>query len=256
MQPVPAGPSVRPAFAAAPDGTVLGRRRRIAAPHSCLGTDSGQGVGRVKLLLTGFEPFGGATENPSQELLGVFRDKVATVLLPNAIRRAPEVLAKAVRHERPDVVLHLGESRESKSIIVERGAVNLLDTNIPDNDGNSTHGEAVVEGAPDFLPATVPVAAIVRAIRAVGIPVRLRSHGGTHVSNQVFYGLLHSGKVPRVGYIHIPPIQHRSRGPGMPLWRLALAVATAIGTLRAQDTSARHAPTHGVQRSLRRRAAW
>jgi pyroglutamyl-peptidase len=185
----------------------------------------------MKLLVTGFEPFGGATENPSQELLGVLEGKVATLLLPNAIRRAPAILLRAVMRERPDTVLHLGESRESKDIIVERGAVNLLDTNIPDNDGNSAHDEAVVEGEPAFLGATVPVEKIERAIRAAGIPVRQRSNGGTHVSNQVFYRLLDSGKVPRVGYIHIPPIQHRPRGPGMPFWKLLLAVTTAIDVL-------------------------
>ena len=194
----------------------------------------------MKLLLTGFEPFGGATENPSQELLGVFRNMIseqtsgaqpiATVLLPNAIRRAPAVLLRAVLRERPDVVLLLGESRESKDIIVERGAVNVLDTNIPDNDGRSAHNEPVVKGGPEFLDATVPVGALERAIRSVGIPVRQRSHGGTHVSNQVFYRLLYSDKVPHVGYIHIPPIQHR-RGPGMPLWRLTLAVGRAIDVL-------------------------
>jgi len=185
----------------------------------------------MKLLLTGFEPFGGATENPSQELLGAFRGKVATVLLPNAIRRAPAVLFRAVKRERPDTVLHLGESRKAKQIIVERGAINVLDTNIPDNDGNSARKEPVVRGAPDALRSTLPIDRIERAIAAVGIPVRQRSHGGTHVSNQVFFMLLDSGLVPRVGYIHIPPIQHRPRGPGMPFWKLQLAIATAIDVL-------------------------
>jgi pyroglutamyl-peptidase len=186
----------------------------------------------MKLLLTGFEPFAGARENPSQELLGAFGDTVATVLLPNAVRRAPAVLFRAVRRHRPDAVLHLGESRASKSIIVERGAVNQLDTNIPDNDGNSAHDEPVVEGGPAFLAATVPVAAIERAIRAKGIAVRQRHDGGTNVSNQVFYQLLLSGKVPRVGYIHIPPIKHRPGDPGMPFSKLVVAVAAAIAVLK------------------------
>ena len=192
----------------------------------------------MKLLVTGFEPFGGVTENPSAELLKALKAVgVRTVLLPNAIRRAPAVLDRAVRWERPDTVLLLGESRDAKEILVGRGAVNVLDTmnhlgrNIPDNDGNSAFDEAVVPGRAGSIRSTMPVAAIEQAIRAAGIPVRQRSHGGTHVSNQCFYRLLAEGRVPRVGYIHIPPIQHRPGRPGMPFATLLKAVSEAIGVL-------------------------
>jgi pyroglutamyl-peptidase len=219
----------------------------------------------VKLLLTGFEPFGGARENPSAELLKRFRGKVDTVLLPNAIRRAPAVLMKAVERVRPDVVLHLGESREAREIIVERGAVNVLDTHrdvagrmqatdMADNDGNSARNEPVVPGAPRFLRSTMPVEAIARDIKASGIPVRLRDYGGMHVSNQVFYGLLYSRKVPRVGYIHIPPVQHRAGGRGMPIRTLAQAVAIAIETLAGAAPASRDAASPpGIRPSSRRR---
>jgi pyroglutamyl-peptidase len=189
----------------------------------------------MKLLITGFPPFAGATENPSKELLGLLASKYSTLLLPNAVRRAPAILMRSVGRIRPDTVLHLGESRHAKEIIVERGARNLLDTNIPDNDGNSAHDEPVVNGGPAYLRTTMPWKAVEHAIAEAGIPVRNRRDGGSHVSNQVFYRLLHSGRVPRVGYIHIPPIQHRRGGPGMPLVKLLGAVSTAIDVLRRTD---------------------
>jgi pyroglutamyl-peptidase len=195
-----------------------------------------------RILLTGFEPFGGASENPSQELLRAFRFPVSdpvsmpvgTLVLPNAIRRAPGLLAREIVRSPRDVVLHLGESRQAKEILVEQGAVNLLDTNIADNDGKSAHDEPVVKGAPSFLRSTMPVDAIVRAIRRAGVPVRKRHDGGTHVSNQIFYRTLHGGRVPEVGYIHVPPIQHRKGDPGMPFWQLVLAVSTAIDVLQGR----------------------
>jgi len=139
---------------------------------------------------------------------------------------------RAVGRIHPDTVLHLGESRHAKEIIVERGARNLLDTNIPDNDGNSAHNEPVVKDAPAYLSTTIPWRAVQNAIAEAGFPVRNRRDGGTHVSNQVFYWLLQSGRVPRVGYIHIPPIQHRRGAPGMPLVNLFAAISTALDVLQ------------------------
>lgn len=195
----------------------------------------------VKILITGFEPFGGARINPSHELLKLLHGVYPTLLLPNNIRRAPGILMKTVARLRPDAVLHLGESREARSIFVERGAVNRLETtnelgvDIPDKSGNSAHNEPIVKGAPPFLRSTMPVERIVEAIRACRIPAHLRDHGGTHVSNEVFYLLLHSRKVRRVGYIHIPPVQVLKGGHGMALSRLLMAVGAAIEVLEGKS---------------------
>jgi len=186
----------------------------------------------MKVLLTAFEPFAAARTNPSEEVVRAYHGARPGIVLPNSIRRMPEVLRRALAREKPDVVLHLGESRYSPGIIVERGAQNVLDMEVPDNDGVAVRHKQVVAGAPKYMKATVPVLTIEKAIRAAGIPVKTRADGGTYVSNQLFYLTLRAGYA--AGFLHIPPVRGRAGSAGMPLWRLVKATEVAIAAIEGK----------------------
>ena len=120
----------------------------------------------MKLLVTGFEPFGGEARNPSAEVVEALPGAVAgaeiiKLILPTTRFEAPERVERAVEAHRPDVVLSIGQAGGRAAVSVERFAVNLDDYRIPDNAGNQPADEAVVPGGPDGYLTNLPVNAMV-----------------------------------------------------------------------------------------------
>ncbi|MFN3865255.1 MAG: pyroglutamyl-peptidase I [Demequina sp.] len=164
------------------------------------------------VLLTGFEPFASARVNPSWEAA---RDVAATwageaavaaVRLPVAFADAGRVLGDALDRHQPELVIALGVAQGRSAITPERIAVNVTDAPIPDNVGGQPIDVPVIDGAPDGLFTTLPVKAIVQAIRAAGLPSELSLSAGTYVCNHVFFQLQHAlrGSDARSGFIHVP----------------------------------------------------
>ncbi len=203
----------------------------------------------MKILVTGFEPFGGETRNPSAEVVERLPDRidgaeVIKLILPVVRGVSSTAIQNAVENFRPDVVLSIGQAGGRSVISVERVAVNLDDYRIPDNEGNQPVDEPIVSGGPDGYFCTVPVKKIVSAIQAVGIPAQQSLSAGTFVCNHVMYGTGHLLATrysdAKFGFIHIPYLPEQvANKPGQPSMSLELsvkAIETAIECIAKEMT--------------------
>jgi pyroglutamyl-peptidase len=192
------------------------------------------------ILLTGFEPFGGESINPSQEIVRaldgeiVDRHRVVGAILPVAFAATLPMLESLLDAHRPMLVLALGQAGGRSEMAIERVAVNLVDARIADNDGIQPIDAAVVEGAPGAYFSSLPVKAIARRLRELGIPAVPSLSAGSFVCNQVFFALAHllATRHPhaRGGFVHVPWLpQQAAMHPGQP----SMALQTMIGGVRA-----------------------
>jgi pyroglutamyl-peptidase len=166
------------------------------------------------VLLTGFEPFGGETLNPSWEAVRRLDGwaepgfRVVAGLLPCKFGAAREALDALIEAHRPCLLIAVGQAGKRTEISVERIAINVDDARIPDNAGRQPIDEPVVPGGPAAYFSTLPIKAIVHALRAAGIPAAVSQTAGTFVCNHVFYAALHAaarrGDGLRAGFMHIP----------------------------------------------------
>ena len=181
----------------------------------------------MKILLTGFEPFGGETVNPSWEAVEQLRAPEGTELvklrLPVVFREAGERLAAALAAEKPDLTLCVGQAAGRSAITPERIGVNLMDAASPDNAGFRPEEEPVIPGAPAAYFARLPVKELAAAIRAEGIPAETSNSAGLFVCNALLFRLLHEmeTRYPKMrgGFIHVPclPEQAERLGKGKTL---------------------------------------
>ncbi|MBT2387581.1 pyroglutamyl-peptidase I [Streptomyces sp. ISL-11] len=213
----------------------------------------------TRILLTGFEPFGGEGVNPSWQAVRAAAAHppdgltLTAAQLPCVFGGALDALRAAVTAADPDVVLCVGQAGGRPDITVERVAVNIDDARIPDNAGASPVDEPVVPGGPAAYFATLPVKACVAAVREAGLPASVSQTAGTFVCNHVFYGLMHLAATERPGlrggFVHVPyaPEQVTDRAlPSLPVAAVAEALrviaVTAAG--RVQDIRASGGATH------------
>lgn len=196
-----------------------------------------------RVLVTGFEPFGGEAINPSWEVAqrlhgAVIGDaQVRAVCLPCAFDAALPALDEALRRAKPACVIALGLAGSRSAVSVERVAVNLIDARIPDNQGAQPVDVPVQAGGAAARFSTLPVKAVVQALAQVGIAAELSMSAGAFVCNQVFYGLMQRlarRRGCRGGFIHLPPLpQQASAHAGavpMALEQQVRAVRIAIET--------------------------
>lgn len=170
----------------------------------------------MKVLFSGFEPFGGESSNPSAEaVLQLCRQQPPAgihwqaLILPVEFVRSGERLREAIEQYQPDLVLCIGQAGGRTSLSLEQVAINLLEARIPDNSGWQPQGQAVVSGGPAAYFSTLPLKAIRAQLQQSGIPVQISYTAGTYVCNALMYQLLHyvAGSAPprcRGGFIHIP----------------------------------------------------
>ncbi|MEU6847830.1 pyroglutamyl-peptidase I [Streptomyces sp. NPDC046716] len=168
----------------------------------------------TRVLLTGFEPFGGEAVNPSwqaAELVAAAPPEglaVTAVQLPCVFGESLTVLRAAVDRVRPELVVCLGQAGGRPGVTVERVAINVDDARIPDNAGAQPIDEPVVPGGPAAYFSSLPVKACVAAMRSAGVPTALSNTAGTFVCNHVAYGLGHllATELPGVrgGFVHVP----------------------------------------------------
>ena len=203
--------------------------------------------GRDCVLVTGFEPFGGEEINPSWEVCGrlpaaIGRARIHTLQVPTEFRRAIEVVAAEVERLEPALVILLGQAGGRPAMSVERVAINVDDARIPDNAGERPIDEAIAPAGPPAYFATVPIKAMVAAMREAGVPADVSNSAGTFVCNHLLYGVLHflaaSGRAARAGFIHVPWLEEQALSrPGEPSMALATmacgveaAIVAALGT--------------------------
>jgi len=173
----------------------------------------------MKVLLTGFDPFGGESLNPSWEVVRqLAQDDVEgitliTVQLPTVYGASLKKVTTSINLYKPDVVIALGQAGGRPDISIERVALNINDAPIPDNEGNQPIDTSIVDGGPAAYFSTLPIKRMVAELRSEGIPASISNSAGTFVCNHVMYGILHyiaEQRLPtRAGFIHIPylPVQ-------------------------------------------------
>lgn len=169
----------------------------------------------MNILVTGFEPFGGETVNPSLEAVKRLERNIAgaeieVLALPVVFGQAAEKLQQRLGEKPFDAVICVGQAGGHHGIAVERIAVNLMDAPIADNAGYQPEDVPIQEGGPAAYFSNLPVKKMVRRIRDGGLPAFLSNSAGTYVCNNIMYGLLHHigqhSPQTQGGFIHVPYI--------------------------------------------------
>ena len=165
------------------------------------------------ILLTGFEPFGGDTRNPSADVASALDEslikgaRVVGRVLPCVIGQSRRELLSLMGRHKPTLVVCLGLAGGRPGLSVERVAINVDDARIADNAGNQPIDRPVVRGGPVGYWSTLPIQAIGAALSEEGVAASVSQTAGTFVCNHVFYGLMHAlrgQRSVRGGFIHVP----------------------------------------------------
>ncbi len=206
------------------------------------------------ILLTGFEPFGTYTSNPSGEVAkaldgrAVGAEAVKSAVLPVHHADAAREVERLVDETAPRAIVHLGLAGGRARIALERVAVNVMDFEIADNAGYRATGEACVAGGPAAYFSTLPLSAMLEALVAEGVPAYLSSTAGTYLCNQTMYTTRHllerRGLAIPAGFIHLPPSAAMIAAsgldqPSMDLPLMIRAVETALRVTAGSLAAAR-----------------
>ena len=185
----------------------------------------------MKLLLTAFDPFGGDAVNPALEAVKLVADKIGRfdivkLEVPTVFRKSIERVAQAIEEEKPDAVLCIGQAGGRFEITPERVAINIDDARIKDNEGNQPIDTKIFEDGENAYFNTLPIKAMVEAIREANLPAAVSNTAGTFVCNHLMYGVLYTlaKNYPNIkgGFTHVPfiPEQVARRTPVAPYMAL------------------------------------
>ncbi len=200
------------------------------------------------ILVTGFDPFGGEAINPAWESVKRLAEieageyRIVARQLPTVFGKSVELLLQAIREISPDLVFCIGQAGGRADISIERVAINVDDARIPDNEGKQPIDTPIVEDGPVAYWSSLPIKAIVKEMRAKGIPASVSQTAGTFVCNHLFYGLMHAldKEYPAVrgGFVHIPYLpEQAAKHPGQP----SMSVETIVNGLQiAIETAVNH----------------
>ena len=200
------------------------------------------------ILLTGFEPFNGAATNPSWRAVQRVAarwdrpERLIAAELPVVFGRTGDRMRALVAEHRPDLVVAAGLANGRSQITPERVAINVDDGRIPDNAGQQPIDEPIVPGGPAAYFSSLPVKAIVAALKNRKIPATVSNSAGTFLCNDVFYVLMdelaHCYPGTRGGFVHVPLASEDAPGdqPSLPIATIADALELVITTsLRTAD---------------------
>ena len=230
-----------------------------------------------KLLLTAFTPFDGERINPALEAVKLVKDKIGNLEIvklevPTVFGKSIETVREAIEREKPDFVLSIGQAGGRAEITPERVAINLDDARIPDNEGNQPIDEPIFPDGENAYFSTLPVKAMVEAIRKEGLPSSLSNSAGTYVCNHLMYGVLyfihneycsHSmqylrdnnaqhkfssllffeeerSSVVKAGFIHVPyipeQVKDKKEMPALPLSDIVRGLEVAIRAVEEHES--------------------
>lgn len=201
-----------------------------------------------KILVTGFEPFGGELTNPSWEVASALPTTIAghavvCERIPVSFGRGPAAVLAAIQREDPSIVLCLGQAGGRAKVTPEFMGINYADARIPDNDGGQPRGARLLEDAPDAYFSTLPVHAMAQAMVDAGVPVAVSYTAGTYVCNAVLFSALHalakSQSTARAGFVHVPYSPEQAcrlpeATPSMPVVLMRKAIVSALECVCAQ----------------------
>jgi len=195
----------------------------------------------MKIIVTGFDPFGGEKINPSIECVKALPEiegvELIRLELPTVFKESAKRLNEVINDVKPDAVLSVGQAGGRPGITMERIAINVDDARIPDNISQQPIDEAIqLDGEAAYF-TTLPIKRIVKAIREAGIPAEVSNSAGTFVCNHIMYQSLFAAtkadKPFKAGFMHIPFIPEQTTDkPSLPLEESTRALQIAIETIR------------------------
>lgn len=195
----------------------------------------------MKVLITGFDPFGGESINPALEAVKMLPDTIAgadivKLQIPVVTRISIDKIHEKMQEIQPDIVISIGQAGGRFGVTPERVAINITDARIPDNDGNQPIDEPIFEDGDTAYFSNLPVKAMVQSIKDAGYPSSLSNTAGTYICNHVMYGILYyiQKEFPqtRGGFIHVPyaasQVVDKPNTPSMAIADIAAALEAAI----------------------------
>ena len=198
----------------------------------------------MKVLVTGFDPFGGEKLNPALEAIKSLPSEiqgaeVRWLEVPTVFYKSAKILEEEIRIYQPDIVLCIGQAGGRKGLTPERVAINQDDARIQDNEGNQPIDRPIqLDGASAYF-SSLPIKAMVQAIKKEGLPASVSNTAGTFVCNHLMYQALYlvEKKFPHVkaGFMHIPymmeQVVNRPTTPAMSLVDIRRGIEAAIGAI-------------------------
>lgn len=195
-----------------------------------------------KVLITGFEPFGGEEINPAYEAVKLLPDEIAgaqiiKLEIPTVFQKGVDAVYNAIQKYQPDYVLCIGQAGGRSQLTPEWVGINFRNARISDNEGNQPVQTPVIEGGPAAYFTMLPVFCMVEKMKENGIPASVSYSAGTYVCNDVMYSLLHychtEFKNTKGGFMHVPysteqTANHPSGTPGMSLKDIAKGIEISI----------------------------
>lgn len=193
-----------------------------------------------RLLLTGFDPFGGESINPAWEAVSRVADRIGEyeitkLQVPTVFGKAGETVSRKADEIGADVVLCVGQAGGRAAVTPEMIGINLRYGRIEDNEGNAPQDEPIVEKGPAAIFATLPARKMAEAIAQAGLPGKLSLSAGAFVCNDLLYSMLYyfHGTGTRVGFIHVPylPEQAKNGEPSLDRDSIIKALEAAISVI-------------------------
>ena len=195
----------------------------------------------TKVLVTGFDPFGGDAMNPAFEAVKLMPDMIndATIIkleVPTVFKKSIDVLKEAIAKEKPEVVVCVGQAGGRFDVTPERVAINQDDARIPDNEKNQPIDVPIFEDGDTAYFSKLPIKAMVATMREGGVPASVSNSAGTFVCNHIMYGLLYliDKEFPdiRGGFIHVPfateQVIDRPNAPSLTLEQIAEGLRLSV----------------------------
>ena len=195
----------------------------------------------MKVLVTGFDPFGGESINPALEAVKMLKDEIAgaeivKLQIPVVAGKSIEKIHEKMKEVNPDIVISIGQAGGRFGVTPERVAINITDARIPDNEGNQPIDEPIFADGDTAYFSNLPVKAMVQAIKDAGYPSSLSNTAGTYICNHVMYGILNyiQKEFPGVrgGFIHVPyaasQVVDKPNTPSMAIADITAALEAAI----------------------------
>ncbi|CBL49633.1 pyroglutamyl-peptidase I [Lactobacillus crispatus] len=202
----------------------------------------------MKILVTGFDPFGSDKINPAIEAVKKLPDtikgaKIIKLEIPTVFNKSAQVVHQAIVKEQPDYVLNVGQAGGRSALTPERVAININDGRIPDNDDYQPLDEPIQPDGDTAYFTQLPIKAMAKAIRAAGLPAIVSNTAGTYVCNHIFYQVqyMRTKEFPKLkaGFIHIPFLPEqvitRPNQPSMALADIVKGLTAAIGAIVERD---------------------
>ena len=203
-----------------------------------------------KVLITGFDPFGGETINPAYEAVKLLPDEIAWAKIikkeiPTVFQKGPDAVYEEIQSSKPDYVLCIGQAGGRSQVTPEWVGINFRNARIADNEGNQPLQTSVVENGPEAYFTMLPVFRMVEKMKENGIPANVSYTAGTYVCNDVMYSVLHychtEFKGVKGGFMHVPfateqTVNQPAGTPGMNLKDIAKAIELSVEAMLESDT--------------------